>query len=189
MYISITTRLIALLVPGLLLAGCAPTPLTDSGQPRPTRAAATVIDDQRIESSAMDKLYSDPKLQQKIHVNITSYNRIVLLSGEALSRELRDHVIDIVRHLPGVRRVHNEIRIQDLTGFQSRSRDGWITSKIKARMLATKGFDSDAVKVVTEYGTVFLMGLVTRTEGRQAAEIARHVDGVRQVVKLFEYAD
>ena len=189
MQTSIITRLIVLLALLLLLAGCAATPLTDSGQPRPTRSATTVVEDQRIESSAMDKLYSDPKLQQKIHVNITSYNRIVLLSGEALSQELRDHVINIVRNLPGVRRVHNEIRIQDLTGFQSRSRDGWITSKIKARMLATKGFDSDAVKVITEYGTVFLMGLVTRTEGRQAAEIARNVDGVRQVVKLFEYVN
>jgi len=181
------TRLITLFALAFLLGGCASAPLTDSGQPRPTRSATTMVEDQRIESSAMDKLYSDAKLQQKIHINITSYNRIVLLSGEALSRELRDHVINIVRNLPGVRRVHNEIRIKDLTGFQSRSRDGWITSKIKARMLATKGFDSDAVKVVTEEGTVFLMGLVTRTEGRQAAEIARNIDGVRQVVKLFEY--
>ncbi len=182
-----TNRLIALFALLLLLGGCASTPLTDSGQPRPARSAATVLEDQRIESTALDKLYSNPQLQQKIHINITSYNRIVLLTGEALSRELRDQVVDVVRNLPGVRRVHNEIRIKDLTGFKSRTRDGWITSKIKARMLATKGFDSDAVKVVTEEGTVFLMGLVTPTEGRQAAEIARHVDGVKRVVKLFEY--
>ena len=186
---TLVTPFIALLALTFLLGGCASTPLTDNGQPRPTRSAATVLEDQRIESTAMDKLYGDPKLQQKIHVNITSYNRIVLLSGEALSRELRDHVVDVVRNLPGVRRVHNEIRIKDLTGFQSRSRDGWITSKIKARMLATKGFDSEAVKVLTEDGTVFLMGLVTRSEGRQAAEIARNVNGVKRVVKLFEYVD
>lgn len=189
MQTSTLARRIALLTLALLLGGCAATPLTDSGQPRPARSAATVVEDQRIESTALDRLYGNPELQQKIHVNVTSYNRIVLLSGEALSRELRDHVVDVVRNLPGVRRVHNEIRIKDLTGFQSRTRDGWITSKIKARMLATKGFDAGAVKVLTEEGTVFLMGLVTRKEGRQAAEIARHVNGVKRVVKLFEYVD
>ena len=189
MHRSIPARLFALTLALALLGGCASTTETDTGQPLPSRSAATVLDDQRIESSAMDKLYSDPRLEKKIHINVTSYNRVVLLSGEALSAELRRHAVDIVRNLPKVRRVHNEIRIKDLTGFQSRSRDGWITSKVKSIMLATKGFDSDRVKVVTEDGTVFLMGLVSREQGRQAAEIARNVDGVRQVVKLFEYVD
>jgi len=189
MQMPISLRHLALIALATLLGGCASSPQGDAGKPLPSRSAATVVDDQVIESSALDKLYSDPRLAKKIHINVTSYNRVVLLSGEVLSAELRRRAVDIVRNLPKVRRVHNEIRIKDLTGFQSRSRDGWITSKIKARMLATKGFDSDRVKVLTEEGTVFLMGLVSRQQGRQAAEIARNVDGVRQVVKLFEYLD
>lgn len=183
------TRLLAILTLTSLLGACANTATTDSGQPRPTRSAATIVDDQVIESRALDTLYSDPALKGKIHINVISYNHIVLLTGEALSREARTHAIDVVRNLPKVRRVHNEIRIQDLTGFQSRTQDGWITSKIKTQMLTTPGFSSDSVKVITEQGRVFLMGLVTRAEGHQAAEIARHIKGVQQVIKLFEYAD
>lgn len=172
-----------------LLAGCASSAKTNGEAPRPTRTTATMADDQLIESSAADKLYSEPELGKKIHINITSYNRIVLLTGETLTRETRDYVVDVVRNLPNVRRVHNEIRIKNLTGFSSRSKDGWITSKIKTHMLTAKGFDSDSVKVITEEGTVFLLGMVTRAEGKRAAEITRNINGVQQVVKLFEYID
>jgi len=181
--------LLALSLPAL--QGCAPAVVAGAagggaaaGDPR---SADTLISDQVIETRGMDRLYSDPEVARRIHINVTSYNGVVLLSGEALSRALRDQAVDTIRNLKGVRLVHNEIRIADLTGFQSRTRDSWITSKIKARMLATKGFPSSRVKVVTEAGTVFLMGLVNRELGTQAAEIARRIDGVKRVVKLFEY--
>jgi osmotically-inducible protein OsmY len=86
-----------------------------------------------------------------------------------------------------VRKVYNEIRITDLTPFQSRSNDSWITSKVKGKMYGTKDFDGSRVKVVTENGTVYLMGLVTQEQGVHAAELARTVEGVTRVVKLFEY--
>ena len=151
------------------------------------RGSRSMVDDQLIESQASDKLYADPEIAKKIHVNITSYNGIVLLTGETVNRSLRARAVNIVRHMDKVRRVHNEIRVGDLTDLKSRTNDGWITSKVKTQMLATKGFKSGQVKVVTEAGTVYLMGIVSKEAGNQAAEIARNVTDVKRVVKLFEY--
>ncbi|NOX75432.1 MAG: BON domain-containing protein [Gammaproteobacteria bacterium] len=152
-----------------------------------TRSGDVLLSDQIIESQGADTLYRDPGVARRIHINITSYNEVVLLTGEALSTTLRQQAVDTIRHMDRVRRVHNEVRVADLTGFQSRTRDSWITSKIKGRMLAAEGFPSGRIKVVTEAGSVFLMGLVSKEIGTQAAEIARRVDDVKRVVKLFEY--
>ena len=151
------------------------------------RSTRSLVDDQVIETKTKDKIYADAEVAKKIHINVTSYNGVVLLTGEALSRSLRDRAINIARHIDKVRRVHNEIRVADLTGFTSRTNDGWITSKVKTQMLTAKGFKSSQVKVTTEAGTVYIMGLVTKEAGNQAAEIARNVSGVKRVVKLFEY--
>ncbi len=167
----------------LLVAGAAGS-ATVANDKRSTRS---MVDDQVIETKTKDKIYADAEVAKKIHINITSFNGIVLLTGETLSRSLRTRVINIARHIDNVRRVHNEIRVTDLTGFGSRTNDSWITSKVKTQMLTAKGFKSSQVKVTTEAGTVYLMGLLTKKAGNQAAEIARHVSGVKRVVKLFEY--
>ena len=146
-----TLSLTLLLILLGLLAGCATTSPME-GETR--RSTATIIDDQLIESKALDRLYGDQQLERQIHINVVSYNRIVLLTGEALSRQARSRAVDIVRHLDKVRRVHNEIRIKDLTDLKSRARDGWITSQVKARMLATRDFPTTRVKVITEDSTV-----------------------------------
>lgn len=151
------------------------------------RSTRSMVDDQVIEAKTKDKIYADAGIAKKIHINITSYNGVVLLTGETLSGSLRTHVINVTRHIDNVRRVHNEIRVADLTAFSSRTNDSWITSKVKTQMLATKGFKSSQIKVTTEAGIVYIMGLVTKEAGNQAAEIARNVSGVKRVVKLFEY--
>lgn len=167
----------------LLVAGAAggATVATDK------RSARSMVDDQLIESKTKDKIYSEAEVAKKIHVNVTSYNGVVLLTGETLSRSLRTRAINIARQINNVRRVHNEIRVADLTSFGSRTNDSWITSKVKTQMFTAKEFKSSQVKVVTEAGTVYIMGLVTKEAGNQAAEIARNVSGVKRVVKLFEY--
>lgn len=151
------------------------------------RSNQTMIDDEVIETKAKDVIYQDAERAKRVHINITSYNHVVLLTGEALSRSMRDKVVNIVRNLDKVSRVHNEIRIADLTGFTARTADSWITSKVKTQMLTTKSFDSSRIKVVTENGTVYLMGLVTKETGNQAAAITREISGVKRVVKIFEY--
>jgi len=175
-----------------LFVGCAPVVVVGAAgggaaTAHDERSTQAMLDDQVIEAKAKDALYKDPERAKRIHINITSYNRVVLLTGEVLSKTLRNQVVDTVRRLDKVRRVHNEIRVADLTGFQSRTNDSWITSKVKTQMLAAKGFDSSRVKVVTEAGAVYLMGLVSRDMGKQAADIARQVSGVKRVVKIFEY--
>ena len=151
------------------------------------RSTRSMVDDQVIETKTKDKIYADEEIAKKIHINVTSYNGVVLLTGETLSRSLRTRAINVARHTDKVRRVHNEIRIADLTSFGSRTNDSWITSKVKTQMFATKNFKSSQIKVVTEAGTVYIMGLVTKAAGNRAAEIARNVSGVKRVVKLFEY--
>ena len=176
----------------LLLSGCA-APLLVAGAAggatvaRDERSNQSMLDDQVIEAKAKDAIYADPERAKRVHINVTSYNHVVLLTGEALSKATRNEVLDIVRQLDKVRLVHNEIRIADLTDFSSRTGDSWITSKVKSEMLATRGFPSTRVKVVTENDTVFLMGLVTRNVGDHAASIARKISGVKRVIKLFEY--
>ena len=175
-----------------LLQGCA-APLLVAGAAggatvaNDKRSTRSMIDDQLIESKTKDKIYAESEVAKKIHVNITSYNGVVLLTGETLSKSLRTRAINIARQINNVRRVHNEIRVADLTSFSSRTNDSWITSKVKTQMFTAKEFNSSQVKVITEAGTVFIMGLVTKEAGDRAAEIARNVSGVKRVVKLFEY--
>jgi len=153
------------------------------------RSTTTMFEDEGIELSATDLLYNDPKLDKKIHVNVTSYNYIVLLTGEVLSQKLRVYAVELVRNLKNVKRIHNELVVADLTEFESRTYDTWITSKVKTAMLTTQNFDATRIKVVTENKSVFLMGIVTVQMGNKASDITRHVEGVEKVIKLFEYIE
>ena len=163
----------------LLLASCSALP--------DRRDTKVIVNDENIESKATNTLYGDNNINKKIHVNVTSYNGIVLVSGEVLSENLRQKVIDVVANIPDVRRVHNELVVADLTSFESRSGDTWTTSKVKSQMMGNKQLESNFVKVVTENDTVYLMGLITEKEAEIAAEVARNVAGVKRVVTLFEY--
>jgi osmotically-inducible protein OsmY len=124
-----------------------------------------------------------------VHVNATSYNQVVLLTGEAPREELRTRVEALTGRIPKVRKVRNELIVAAPSSLVARSGDTWITGRVKTNMLAAKGVDAGRVKVVTEGGTVYLLGLVTRAEGDAATEVARQVSGVQRVVKMFEYID
>lgn len=186
-FMAVTGLLATLMLSGcmapVMVAGAAGGASVASDQ----RSNETMLDDEVIEAKARDAIYADPDRAKRVHINVTSYNHVVLLTGEALSKAEQNKVIDIVRNIDKVRRVHNEIRVADLTDFKSRTNDSWITSKVKSQMIATRGFPSTRVKVVTENGTLFLMGLVTKKIGDQAATIASQVSGVKRVIKLFEY--
>jgi len=151
------------------------------------RDTKVIVNDENIESKATNMLYGDSAINKKIHVNVTSYNGVVLLSGEVLSEDLQEKVIEIVRNIPDVRVVHNELVVSNLTSFESRSGDTWITSKVKSQMISDKQLESNFVKVVTENDTVYLMGVVTEKEAKIASQIASNVSGVKRVVTLFEY--
>ncbi|SFU43009.1 BON domain-containing protein [Pseudoduganella namucuonensis] len=121
------------------------------------------------------------------HVNVASFNRRVLLTGEVRDQAMKDQLESEVRAIEGVLSVTNELEIAGPASYTSRSNDALITTKVKASLVDAKDISANSFKVVTERGNVYLMGRVTQREGAQAAEIARGVGGVAKVVKVFEY--
>ncbi|ALK95052.1 transporter [Massilia sp. WF1] len=121
------------------------------------------------------------------HVNVNSYNRKVLLTGEVRDEEMKRAVENEVRSITNVDNVMNELVVAGPSSYTSRSSDALITSKVKLSLADKKTVSANSFKVVTERGTVYLMGLVTQREGNIAAQVAQGVSGVMRVVKMFEY--
>ncbi len=174
-----TTNIVVTLITLFALLSCSAIP--------DRRSSSVILKDENIESKATNTLYGNTKINKKIHVNVTSYNGVVLVTGEVLTDELQNQVIENISELPDVKLVHNELVVGNLTSFESRSGDTWITSKVKSQMLSTKELKSTLIKVVTENDIVYLMGIVTEKEAEQAVNVARNVTGVKRVVKIFEY--
>ena len=124
---------------------------------------------------------------QDAHVNIASFNRKVLLTGEVRDAALKAAIEREVRGIEGVANVINELEVAGPSSYTARSSDALITTKVKASLVDMKTISATSFKVVTERGTVFLMGRVTQREGQIAADVARGVSGVHKVVKIFEY--
>ncbi|SCZ50497.1 BON domain-containing protein [Thiohalomonas denitrificans] len=191
----IRMALVALLAS--LLYGCA-TPVLLAGAAgggtmaaHDRRTAGSQIDDQVIEMKAFARMQKDAALakSENAHINTVSYNGVLLLTGEARTAELRRRAEEYVVNIPKVRKVHNEIRVAEPAKIGSRSRDSWITTKVKTKLLANKAIDGTRIKVVTESGTVYLMGLITRGEANLATSIASETSGVKRIVRAFEYLD
>jgi osmotically-inducible protein OsmY len=149
------------------------------------RTTGTQLDDEVIEDKT--SLTIQQRFKGDFHVNVTSYNGIVLLTGEVPTEQAKADIEQLVRSTPKVRAVQDELVVGPWTDLASRSNDSLITSKVKARFVDSNKFQINHVKVVTERGVVYLMGVVTRDEGNAAAEIASTTEGVQRVVKVFEY--
>jgi osmotically-inducible protein OsmY len=177
----------------LTLNGCAAAVLggaaTGAAVAHDRRTAGTVIEDQSIELKAGQALRDDQEINESAHINVTSYNLVVLVSGEAPNESVRERIINIVRDIPKVTHVYNELTIGSPSTLTSRSSDTLITSKVKTRLFGLENFDATRVKVVTEKGVVYLMGLLTKEESDRVTEAARRVGGVQKVVKLFQYVE
>jgi osmotically-inducible protein OsmY len=186
--------LIFLALPALsMVSGCAPAIVAGAAGTAAVahdrRTFGAMIDDENIELKASAIVGTDSELRGLVHINVASVNGIVLLTGEAATPEARDRVLTLVRSVNGIRRITNEMRITEPSSLGSRSKDLLITSAVKSRFLVTKGLDPTRAKVVTENGTVYLMGIVNHAEGDLAGELAATIDGVERVVKIFEYLD
>ncbi len=187
-------RLLALLVITPLLAnlltGCIAAVVGGAGTAavigEDRRTVGTVTEDQGIELKAENRVNDKFK---DAHINVTSYSRMVLLSGEAPNEAAKADIEKIVRAVENVRSVYNEITVGPITPLSARANDSFVTSKVKARFVDHRKFNAIHVKVVTEASVVFLLGLVKRKEADDAVEIARTTSGVKRVVKLFEYID
>ena len=149
------------------------------------RTTGTQVDDEVIEDRAVLEIHQ--RFKGDFHVNVTSYNGIVLLTGEVPAESAKADVENLVRSNPKVRAVQDELAVGPVTDLGSRSNDTLITSKVKARFVEANKFQINHVKVVTERGVVYVIGIVTRDEGTAAGEIASTTSGVQRVVKVFEY--
>jgi osmotically-inducible protein OsmY len=156
------------------------------------RSVGTMIDDEGIEWKIKAAINDDKSLASQSHISVVSLNGVVLLVGQTPTEAMRQQVTKIAKQTEHVRVVHNELSIAAPNSFMTRSSDSYITSKVKTSLFSVKGhddFDPTRVKVVTENGTVYLMGIVYRSEGDDAAKQTSRVGGVQKVVKLFEYLD
>jgi osmotically-inducible protein OsmY len=149
------------------------------------RTSGIYVEDENIELKAVKKM--ETNLGEDAHVNVTSYNRNVLLTGEVPVAESKSKAENLVKEIPNTRSITNEITVGPKSSIGSRSNDSYITSKIKTKFVTESKFPANYVKVVTENGVVYLLGIVTKAEADAAVEIARNTDGVTKVVKVFEY--
>ncbi len=183
--------LFLLLLPITFLTGCAPmvavgtTAGTGAYISEDRRTSGMFIEDEGIELKSARRIHQ--QYGDKVHINVTSYNRIVLLSGEAPTETIKTDIARLIMGVDNVRKIFNEIAVADNTSLASRSNDALLTSKVKTRFLAERKFQINHIKIVTENSVVYLLGVVTHQEGDNAAQIASSTSGVKKVVKVFEY--
>jgi len=149
------------------------------------RTSGTQLEDEGIELRSANRIRE--MVGDRVHVNVTSYNRQVLLTGEVPNDRDRQYLAKLISEVDNVRSVVNELAVMPASSLGDRSTDALITGKIKASMLDSKDIFASAYKVVTERGTVYLMGRVTQREAQRATEVARSVSGVKRVVRVFEF--
>lgn len=177
----------------LALGGCASMLTTmevdaieeDEGE----RTMGRWIEDENIETKAMVNVRGSNDAFDSAHLVIVSYNGYVLIAGQVPNQALKDQATRVIKEVRGVRRIYNELEIAAPSSAMTRTSDTWITSKVKSFMLASSDIQGNRVKVVTENGVVYLMGLATRDEAERIAAEAADTSGVQRVVKLFELLD
>ena len=185
--------LLLLLVTVSLLQGCATAIVagatTAASINHDRRSAGSVIDDQGIEFKAASALSSNKEIYDQSHINVTSYNGIVLITGEILNESLKQQVTAEIKSIPKVRQIHNELIIAAPSSLPSRSSDTWLTAKIKTRLTTASNINPFYIKVVTENDIVYLMGIVSHAEADAVIAVVSQSAGVQRIIKIFEYTD
>ncbi len=181
---------LAVLISALLLQGCVGAVVVGSaavGTKAATdpRTVGTQVDDSTLELRVNSALSKDEQIKKEARINVTAYQGKVLLTGQSPSSELSSRAKQIAVGVDGATEVFNEIRQGQPIGLGTASSDTWITTKVRSQLLSSDQVKSSNVKVTTENGEVFLMGLVTAREGQAAADIASRVSGVKHVTTAF----
>jgi len=183
-------RIAALALAVACLGGCVPVMVAGAAAggamvATDRRTTGTQVDDESIELKVAHQ--AGQQYGDRIHLNVTSYNGVVLLTGEVPDQGVWASLGSMAKSTEKVRVVNNELVVAPNTDLSSRSNDTYITSKVKSRMIEANKFPPNAVKVVTERGVVYLMGIVSMEEGAAAGETAATTSGVVRVVKFFQY--
>lgn len=153
------------------------------------RKVVNTIEDTTITNQIYQRIVSIPHLRQECHIEVTVFNHVVLLTGQTPNPAWRQEVEAIARSTADVTKIYNQITVQGPTSSLTRTSDSWITTKVKSLMLANQDLKSGNIKIETENGVVYLMGIVNRDQACIAADIAREVTGVQRVVKMFQYTN
>src|SRR5471030_2561202 len=157
---------------------------------RGTRTFGSKIDDSLIDTKVgVNVAKADPGLDNDSHIVVTSFNGVVLLAGQTPREDLKAKAEQAAAAVQRVKKVNNELQVIEPSSLLARSSDNWLTTKIKTQMLADNSIPGSRIKVVTENGIVYLLGLVTQDEGTRATNMVQSVGGVQKIVKLFEYID
>ena len=182
-----TLALVLSLAP--LLQGCFPVVAAGVGSAAMVavdrRQPDVMLGDERIELTASQRI--SVAVKDQAHVNVTAFNQTLLITGEAISAKIKADIEKIVAEIPQVKSVVNELQVAGPSSFSARSNDTYLTGRVKAAFITGNKFSANDVKVVTEDGVVYLLGLVTRKEADDATEVARAIGGVKKVVRVFEY--
>ena len=193
---SYTTKLLGSLMLGLCLgatSGCGSfMAAMDANAVKDNPGSRTFgarMDDESVETKAIININAADPAFKTSHINVVSYNGYVLLAGQVATAELKQKATDVLRDIQKVRRIYNELEVSGNSSSITRSSDTWITAKIKSILLASPETEGNRVKVVTENGVVYLMGLASQSEAERIADKASEVGGVQKVVRLFEYYD
>lgn len=168
---------------GMFVAGGA----TGGSMATDRRTIGTQIEDQTIEMRALNRLGATKPLWDQSKISVISTKGKVLLVGQAPTEDYRQQAEQVVKGVPGVDEIYNEIRLAEPVSLSVRTQDTWLTSKVKSSLIAEKNIDGTKIKVVSENGEVFLIGLVTQREADISVQIARNVSGVKRVITMFEF--
>ncbi len=159
-------------------------------KPDPTkRTIGTYIDDEQLETIAKVNLRKTSEALKQSNIQVSAFNGVVLLTGQVANQSLRTQAAQVVSDLERVRQVHNELEIRDNATFWINRNDQWISTKVKTKLLANKDIKSSRVKVKTENGVVFLMGLLSRAQAEKVTNVVAGTSRVVKVVRVFEYVD
>ncbi|MDD2051844.1 BON domain-containing protein [Pseudomonas putida] len=157
---------------------------------RGTRTLGSKIDDSLIQTKVeVNVAKANPDLDSGSHIVVTSYNGIVLLAGQTPRPDLKAQAEQAAAAVQRVKKVHNELQILPPSSLLARQNDAWLTTKIKTQMLADNSIPGSRIKIVTENGIVYMLGLLTQQEATRATNLVQGVAGVQKIVKLFEYID
>lgn len=151
------------------------------------RSLPTMVEDRDMSNAALKAISRDPQLKEQTHITIASFNHVMLLAGQAPTDALRDRAYQIASAAPNVKRIYNQVTVEEPLSKTDQANDAWITTKVKSAVLAQKGLNSSQIKVVTENKIVYLMGILTPKQADIAADVASKITGVDKVVKIFEY--
>jgi osmotically-inducible protein OsmY len=185
--------LFAICITVLILHGCAAAVVGGAAATamvaHDRRTTGTIVEDQSIELKVYDLLTKDERFKLQSSIHVTSYNMVALLTGQAANQSLINKAEQLASSIGRVRRVVNEIELGSASTLVENSRDVALTTEVKIRLgkIDIPDFDPLRVKVVTERGVVFLLGLITKKEADAVTDVVRHISGVRRVVRVFEY--